>query len=48
MPTPADLARIDARLQRWLSRYGALVDWTLCALALATLAVVAGYSLGAR
>jgi hypothetical protein len=46
MPTPNDLARIDARLQQFWREYGALVDWSLCALLLACIAFCAGYLLG--
>jgi len=44
--TPSDLARIDARLQRFWERYGRSVDFTIGAFVLAVIAFCIGYAFG--
>jgi len=44
--TPSDLARIDARLQRFWERYGRSIDFTVGAFVLAVIAFCIGYAFG--
>lgn len=46
MPTPSDLARIDARLVLFWERYGRAIDFTLGALVLGAVAFCIGYIFG--
>jgi hypothetical protein len=47
MKTPRDLRRdIDYPLQRFFANYGALLDFFLCALALAVISFCAGWMIG--
>jgi hypothetical protein len=46
MPNPSDLARLDARLQRFWKRYGCYIDCALIAGFLAAVAWCVGYLTG--
>ena len=44
--TPEDLARLDARLVRFWSRYGEAIDYALIVLCIAACAWIFGYLVG--
>jgi hypothetical protein len=44
--TPEDLAKLDARLVRFWSRYGESIDYAIIVLCIAACAWSVGYSMG--